>query len=309
MCNSSVTYQLLSVIICTYNRSGLLPVCLRSLVEQTLESSQYEVIIVNNNSTDDTQEIVESFTRIHDNFRAVVETKQGLSHARNRGWREAQGTLVAYIDDDAKATQDWCERIVTAFQTVTPQPVAVGGEIRPFYETAPPEWISEEFEKRTWGDTVGFLQPPRARYGFSGSNMAFQKIVLERFGGFSSEYGMTGHTVRMGEDTELFSRLYEQHPWFWYDPAILVYHWTPVSIMKISYRFWRAFRSGEAIARMQNDCFSFRAFAVGSIGVVLLLLKMPYSLINAHGSFKMQIVKKIEELGHSLGFLFGLNSL
>ncbi len=308
MCDNSEVYPILSVIVCTYNRSDLLPVCLRSLVEQTLENSRYEVLIVNNNSTDDTQEIIESFTGLYGNFRAVVETKQGLSHARNRGWREAQGVFVAYVDDDAKATRDWCERIVAAFQAGSPQPVAVGGEIRPLYESAPPEWISEEFEKRTWGDSAGFLPPPRARYGFSGSNMAFRKSVLERFGGFSSEYGMTGHTVRMGEDTEMFVRVYNEQPWFWYDPAILVYHWTPAEIMKVSYRFRRAFRSGEAIARLQNKQFSVRTFTAGTAGILLLLLKIPLCLINGNGSLKMKLVKKVEELGYSLGYLCSENS-
>ncbi len=298
----------LSIIVCTFNRQDLLPLCLRSLAEQTLDKSLYEVIVVNNNSTDGTQEIAKSFAAQYGNFRVVVERKQGLSHARNCGWREALGEFVAYIDDDAKATREWCERILNAFQTVSPQPAAVGGKSHPFYETPPPPWFTDEFEIRTWGTTAGFLELPRARYGFSGSNMAFRKNILEVHSGFSAEYGMTGQTTRMGEETELFYRVYDKQPYFWYDPAILVYHWTPARIMKVSYRFWRAFSAGEAITRMQKKRFSFRAIIAGIAGIAGILLsivRMLFSLIKPNDSLKMRIVIKIEELGYSLGFFFG----
>lgn len=298
---------ILSIIVCTYNRQDLLPLCLQSLAEQTLDRRSFEVLIVNNNSTDGTQEIAESFAARYDNFRVVVEEMQGLSHARNRGWRDAQGEFVAYLDDDAKARHDWCERILEAFRTVSPPPVAVGGKIHPFYETAPPAWFTDEFEIRTWGPTAGFLEPPRARYGFSGSNMAFRNSILEEFGGFSEEYGLNGLSARMGEDAEFFSRVYDKKPWFWYDPAILVHHWVPARIMKISNRFCRAFRSGVAIARMQKKRHSLSTVLTGSAAIILLIVKIPFSLTQANGGFKTQLVKKIQELGFLLGSLYGSN--
>jgi len=306
MSDDYMTYPPLSVIICTYNRSDLLASCLRSLVDQTLENGRYEVIIVNNNSTDDTQEIIESFTSVYVNFRAVVEMKQGLSHARNRGWREAHGEFVAYIDDDAKANPEWCERILYAFQNVLPQPVAVGGEIHPYYEVDPPDWFKDELEIRTCGTSAAFLKPPRARYGFSGSNMAVRKIIFSECGGFSPEYGMTEHIIRMGEDTEFFLRVYDLHPCFWYDPAILVYHWTPARNLKLSTRFWRSFCSGEALYRLQNKGFSLQTFIGNFLGIVLLLVKMPYTLVMAKGNFRLNALINIEEFGSNLGFMFGV---
>jgi len=214
---------------------------------------------------------------------------------------------VAYLDDDARASLDWCERILKAFQTVSPPPVAVGGEIHPFYEMVPPAWFTDEFEIRTWGTTAGFLEPPRARYGFSGSNMAFRKTILKEFGGFCEEYGMEGHTARMGEDAEFFSRVYDKQPWFWYDPAILVHHWAPAKIMKISSRFCRAFRSGEAIARMQKRRLSLSTVLTGSAEIILLIVKIPFSLTKASGGFKTQVVKKVQDIGFILGSLYGAN--
>ncbi|MFH1754161.1 MAG: glycosyltransferase family A protein, partial [Candidatus Latescibacterota bacterium] len=102
----------LSVIVCTYNRSPLLVSCLDSLVNQTLPVTNFEIVLVNNNSTDDTQAIAERYAGGHGNIRVINELKQGLSHARNRGWQEAKGKYVAYIDDDAKTLSDWAGRVV-----------------------------------------------------------------------------------------------------------------------------------------------------------------------------------------------------
>ena len=101
----------ISVIVCTYNRAYLLKNCLRSLVDQLVETSTFEVIIVNNNATDDTEEVAKSFTEKYPNFRYIIEPNQGLSNARNRGYKEAKGEYVAYIDDDARAYTDWVENI------------------------------------------------------------------------------------------------------------------------------------------------------------------------------------------------------
>ena len=102
----------LSIIVCTYNRESLLPLCLQSLTDQAIDKRLYEVIVVNNNSTDGTQEVAESFAEMSKNLRVVLERRQGLSHARNRGWMEAQGKFVAYIDDDAIAWPDWIYSIL-----------------------------------------------------------------------------------------------------------------------------------------------------------------------------------------------------
>jgi glycosyltransferase involved in cell wall biosynthesis len=176
-----------SIVVCTYNRAGLLKDALQSLVDQTLESTRFEVIVVDNNSNDPTEGVVRPFIERHNNFRYVREPEQGVSRARNRGYAEARGVYVAYIDDDARALPDWTERILNAFNTVRPEPVAVGGEIHPWYEKSPPGWFSDDLEIRTWGTEKGFLQPPRAKSGFYGSNMAFRKSILESYGGFSAE--------------------------------------------------------------------------------------------------------------------------
>ncbi|MCP5461993.1 MAG: glycosyltransferase family 2 protein [bacterium] len=245
----------LSVVVCTYNRDCMLAHCLRSLTNQTVDPKQFEVIVVDNNSTDKTRYVILGYEEHFPYIRSIKEPKQGLSNARNAGWRAAKGTYVAYLDDDAQAVPAWCERIIAAFETASPQPVAVGGVIHPWYEDYPPPWFSDDLEIRSWGDSAGFLNSPDARYGFSGSNMAFRREVLETFGGFSDSFGMDGRTIRMSEEVELFCRIYRSEPYFWYDPSIKVLHFAPFEHMTCRYRFKRGFQCGKARAQIDGDVF------------------------------------------------------
>jgi glycosyltransferase involved in cell wall biosynthesis len=295
----------ISVVVCTYNRGGLLIQTLTSLVNQSLQKSSYEVIVINNNSSDDTQAVAEQFSKNHHNVKVVIEKQQGLSHARNRGLKEARGTYVAYIDDDAKASPDWCERIVHAFQNVSPAPAAVGGEIHPFYESERPKWFSDELEIRTWGDHPQFLKPPEAKNGFSGSNMAFPKSILIEFYGFSTHFGMVGRMVRLSEDTELFNRIYPQKPWFWYDPAIRVYHLVPKRNMRISYRMKRSFKAGSARYQIEYEQSTLYTRFRNLAGLFLFILKALLQLLTTGAGRKKLILKKLQELSYRLGYLVG----
>lgn len=294
----------LTVIVCTYNRANLLQDCLQSLSNQTIGKSLYEVVVVINNSTDNSREVADDLVKRHTNFRVVEEDTQGLSHARNRGYREAWGEYVAYIDDDGKAFPDWAERILRAFETVVPEPVAVGGMILPLYKKSPPLWFTDDLEIRTWGDKKGFLQLPYAPYGFSGSNMAFRRSILESYGGFSTDFGMDGDKLRFGEDAELFSRIYSHHPWFWYDPDIKVQHLVPERNMKISYRIKRAYFVG-----ISNVIINRQRSAPNSLTTSLpaKLKNLYYSYFTEWGDRKWQrnLLKCAEFVASTVGYLKG----
>jgi len=295
----------LSVIVCTYNREELLRLCLQSLAEQSLDRGLYEVVIVDNNSTRAARDIAQSFEERYDNFRVVTEARQGLSHARNRGWSEARGEFVAFLDDDAKATPQWCERILRAFHEVQPPPVAVGGEIRPFYDSMPPSWFSDDFEIRTWGDSPGFLQPPRAKDGFSGSNMAFRSDIFTEFGGFSTDLGMKGEVTALGEETELFTRVYRKYPLFWYDPQMLVFHWTSRRNMTIYYRLLRNYKGGESLALIQQRRILSGPYLLTWLAVLYFIASTPFALLSGKSAFRTEAVRRGEELAGRMGYLLG----
>ena len=297
---------LISVVVCTYNREELLRGCLDSLCQQTLDKELYEVIVVDNNSTDNTWDIAVTYCKTEQNFRLVKELQQGLSHARNRGWIEANGQYIAYIDDDARATEDWLERIVVTFLTITPQPVAVGGKIHPWYDQTPPKWFLDDFEIRTWGDKPEFLQPPRAQYGFSGSNMCIRKEIIEAYSGFSPQFGMIGGKMGLGEESDLFMRIYNDQPCFWYDPNILVYHWVPKSNMTIKYRIQRAYKGGETIAYIDRGSRS-KLLVIKTLAILIVqFIKLPFQFVFSNRPKKAELLYRIQALANSYGLLCGL---
>ena len=134
----------LTIVICTYNRAHILPEALSSLLRQIVSPEKYSLLIIDNNSTDNTQEIIESFKDKFADIRIVVENNQGLSHARNRALKECQTEWIAFLDDDAKAHPDWVETIL---QTIEKGDFdGFGG---PYYAWhhygAAPRWLPEDF--------------------------------------------------------------------------------------------------------------------------------------------------------------------
>ena len=291
-----------SVVVCTYNRADLLINCLESLVRQSANNSDYEVIIVDNNSTDETQQVANTFAARFGNFHALREARQGKSHALNSGISVSKGKYIAFIDDDAKAKSDWLKRIINAFETVRPEPIAVGGEIYPWYEEKPPSWFTDDFEIRTWGHEQGFLQPPRAQFGFSGSNMAIQKKILEQYGGFSVNLGPISNKFSLGEETELFYRVYKEHPRYWYDPEIRVEHFVPVRKMVVKYRLKRAYLGGVSTAYIQSK---YSIFSIVKIlfSIIIKVVTLPFSVRWLQRNWQKSFLKKAEPIAGSVGLI------
>ena len=243
----------LSVVVCTYNRCQLLKTCLDSLVNQALPRSEYETIVIDNNSTDDTQKLVQEYYSNIKNIKLIKEENQGLSHARNRGWREASGMYVAFIDDDAKADKNWAERVILSFQEVKPSPDVVGGKIIPFFYGQIPPWFPIDIEVLSRGDRKRFLTAAEGQYGFYGSNMIFKKEILQENNGFSTEYGMQGNAIGVAEETEFFRRLSKLSPVLWYDPDIIVEHLISANSFDFKFIFRRCYKNGKALAEIENS--------------------------------------------------------
>jgi GT2 family glycosyltransferase len=238
----------ISVIICTFNRADLLKRVLQSVVEQSLERDAYEVVVVNNASTDDTPEVVRTFqTRYPSHSIGIIaEPRQGLGYARNSGYKAAKGRYVAYVDDDCLAPWEWLEHILECFQQVQPEPWSVGGPILPVYGAPKPKWFKDEFEKTTWGDKARFLCQGE---GFYGNNMAFQKRLLEKYGGFDTRLDMNGVYLSVGGETEFYDRMWSDAGTsclFYYCPNAPIHHIVSPHRITILYRLKRAFAEGQA---------------------------------------------------------------
>ena len=216
----------------------------------------------------------------------------------------ARGEFVAFLDDDARAEPDWCERIVAAFRNVQPKPVSVGGKILPLYDTPLPGWFPREIEVRSWGEEPGFLDQTKSRYGFSGSNMSFPRNVLARYDGFCTELGMQGRTLRMGEDSDLFNRIQEHEPLFWYDPRLIVHHLVPRRNLTLRYRLARAYASGRSLAFIREKRSESNSLRIELLNTGFLAKESAMSLWRDRKDRAAQFLK-LCELIKQLGILTG----
>jgi len=233
--------MVISIVVCTYNRGDLIKGCLDSLKNQTADPSTFEVLVIDNNSTDETCQIIGNYLSLP-NFRLFREDSQGLSHARNRGIRESQGTYIAYLDDDARADEHYIENLLVLLDKFSDSIDCYGGPILPFYTSPKPDWFKDQYEIRRMRPEAGFQSKGQ---GFSGSNMIWKRSILDALGGFNPEVGIRGDKLILGEETLLFDRLWGAHnPKLYYSPKLIVFHWVPDFKMNVMYRLTRAKATG-----------------------------------------------------------------
>lgn len=225
----------LSVIICTYNRAELLKNVLQDVCQQTLADSEFEVIVVDNHSTDQTRAVAESFCQRYPNVRYCFEAQQGLSHARNRGWREARGEYLAYLDDDCQVPTQWLALAKGIIELQAP--IVFGGPYYAFYNSPKPHWWKEKYDayhSMTYADSAGYLESDQDIHG---GNLFIQQAILEKVGGFNPQLGMSGKHLSYGEETELQMRIFKALPEFraYSDPRLYVYHLVAAKKMTIGW--------------------------------------------------------------------------
>lgn len=232
---------LISIIVCTCNRAELLPSCLQSLADQAVESSLFEVIVVDNCSINDTNAVIHGFLIRQKNFRGFKESHLGLSHARNRGWKEAVGEYVAFIDDDAKACPDWIHQTVL-FVKRHPEISAFGGPYDAFTMVQHPDWFPPEYGRFDYGPAERPLV--HNKEWINGTNMIFKKDLLTQYGGFNTQLGMRGYYVSYGEDTSFIQGLMDAGVVVYYVPTIKVLHLLPEYKMNLNWLLMAHYRSG-----------------------------------------------------------------
>lgn len=248
--------MLVSIVVCTYNRAGLLSRLLDSL-RRELEGIDGEVVVVDNGSSDDTAAVVErEAAGAVAPIRYVSELQPGLSHARNRGVREARGEILVFIDDDALPEPGWLAAHLMPYATDI-RIGTVGGPIELLFEPpdARPRWLSARFE-----GTLGRygLGPEPKEYDDrletpSGGNMSFRRPALEDVGSFDTGLGRVGDAFRSGEEFELAHRLFDRGWRGAYEPGARVLHVIDSERLRLRYfrrRFLWNWRSSEQLARL-----------------------------------------------------------
>lgn len=197
-----------SIIVCTYNRGESLGDTLRALRSLRIQEDRlWEVIVVDNNSMDNTRAVVEEIQRDWPQLRYEFEGSQGLSHARNHGILCARGAVILFTDDDVLPEADWLERTLAGLDKYGAD--ACGGYIGPIWEAPPPPWLTPRFYGflAVRADrTDDFLISPKDQPPF-GANMAFRKTIFTGVGLFDTNRGRKGNVLASGEDGEIFERV------------------------------------------------------------------------------------------------------
>ncbi|MBO4712064.1 glycosyltransferase family 2 protein [bacterium] len=296
----------ISIAVCTYNRADVLPKCLESLVDQTADTELFEVLIIDNNSTDDTKKIATDFCKKSSNFKYIFEEKQGLSHARNRAITEANGEYIAYIDDDAIANKDWVKKIESVIQN-NKDIAAFGGPIYPWYNKEKPKWFKDEFATHSYGKQHFQLTEQNCPFGLSGSNMIFKKEILNKYNGFSAEYGMTGNKIAFGEESFLFNKMLKNNENIQYFPDIKVSHLVSAKSYSLKEAFKRSIQNGKAIAHIRGS----RPLSIDFIKKLSMfcLSLFELTILTLPGIFsKALLYKKLKKFGYFAGYIAGIFS-
>lgn len=242
-----------SVIICTYNRSAFLEKCIKSILSNKFSEKSYEILIIDNNSVDQTKEIVHQFIKGKSNIKYIKEEQVGLSFARNRGITEAKGNIVAFIDDDVEVNSNYINSIVQ-FSEKYPDEVCISGKVIPVWNFQKPSWFSTEFAsivgETTYGANVRILN---YREYPIGCNMIFKKDIFNEIGLFNTELGIKGDQLYLGEEVEICDRILKLGKKIYYLPDAFVYHSVHENKVNTEYISKRLSLEGDSIAQWHYE--------------------------------------------------------
>lgn len=222
----------ISLVICTYNRCRYLPEALESIKAQTLSPEKFELLVIDNNSTDDTALITRNFMeanpRLH--VRYLLEENRGLSFARNRGMKESNAPVVNYVDDDAILSAGYLEAMVHFFN-YHPQAGGAGGKVIPKYEDGKePPWMSKYLNgfigKIDFGNEIQVFKN-EMKYPV-GCNMAYKKDLLEKAGGFNNALQFRS------DDKYIFYQVKKFTSQIYFVPDAWLYHYIDAHRLEIN---------------------------------------------------------------------------
>jgi glycosyltransferase involved in cell wall biosynthesis len=254
-----------SVVLPTYNRSPSLRRTLASVLRQHAPTRRYEVIVVDNNSSDDTRAEVERVMAGDVTMRYVMERNQGVSYARNAGIAVARAPILAFVDDDVTVDAEWIETICRTFEQ-HPDVDCIGGRVLPEWEASPPAWLTRDH----WapvalldlGETARSINAEN-RLCLLTANMACRREIFERVGLFRTELQRVHDGIGSMEDHEWLLRFWAAGGQGLYVPQLSAV--TDVPLRRMTRRYHRRWHSGHghyfALVREQE----FEASKVGRL--------------------------------------------
>lgn len=262
--NAKCTTLNITVLLCTCNRAQSLVTTLESIAASQLpDSVSWEVLVVDNNSTDQTRDVIRSFSqRYPGRFRYLLEPKPGKCYALNSGIANALGEVLAFVDDDVTVDPAWLRSLTEGL--LGGEWVGVAGRILPAEPFTPPPWLSWKY--RVGGfrpDPLGVIcayfdlgnEPVELDLDHLpyGANMAFRRWAFEKCGGFRLDLGPRPNSQIRNEDIEFARRVIQAGGRLRYEPSAVVYH--PLPQGRLSKKFFLSwwFDFGRAIVIERGD--------------------------------------------------------
>lgn len=270
----------ISFIICTYNRDKYIATCLECLKNQSAAKESYEIVIINNNCTDSSPQLIEKF--IHENahlqIQYHIEEKPGLSHARNKGLRVAKGKMLCFIDDDGFVEEQYTSNLLEYMQNIKDLS-SFGGKISPLFETEKPKWMSKYLmpliSALDMGTKVKLFQQNKYPIG---ANMGISSTFAKQVGDFDINLGRSGTNLLGGEEKDYFLRLKKLNAKTYYLPNCAIKHVIPPH-------------------RIQLDFIKKLALGIG---------ESEHRRAKAHGEYLKSLLKELLKWGATfiLGFAY-----
>jgi GT2 family glycosyltransferase len=238
-----------SIIIPTYNRATELSICLQALAAIETTPATFEIIVIDNNSVDNTKDVFLRFAQAHPALCCcyVCETKPGVSHARNRGMAEARGEVLCFLDDDSPPEPGWLNALVEPFKDS--QVGCTGGpSILDFHGQEIPPWLQGDLQGLLSGFTLPYVEPTPVSLWTElplSCNMAIRRSLFADIGFFRTDLGRSGDQVLAAEDTEMIVRVHKAGWKVMYLPQAQVHHRVAPERLKKEY----VYRIGRGLAQ------------------------------------------------------------
>jgi len=241
-----------TVVLCTWNRATLLEGALAALVAQT-DPPDHEVVVVDNDSTDDTRRVIDRYAAAHPQVRCVFEGAAGLSHARNAGVAHTTGRVVAFTDDDVRVPPDWLREIARTSERY-PDAAFFGGPVLPEWPGTVPAWLTDERWSALGVQSYGaepFRVDERRPVCLIGANLVLRRSALASIGPFNPAVQRIHDGIGSTEDDEYHRRLWAAGAQGVYEPRLRVSAVvTPDRLTRSYHRRWH-FGHGRHVARMR----------------------------------------------------------
>lgn len=294
----------LTVVICTYNRSELISETIPTLFNQDVPQDSYNVIIVNNNSDDDTSKLLDGFLKQFVNVAIIDEKNQGLSYSKNAGMNATKTKWIVYLDDDAKVPTDFISKALNIIEKS--DYICFGGVYLPWYKYGKPKWYLDTYASNK--DKLLKLGTLEEDF-IAGGIMAIRKDILLQQGGFATNIGMSGTSIAYGEETQLQIQLRYKGYNIGYDPHWIIHHLVGKYKLSPSWFLKSGFASGRDSWIIYHEKPSMKKmlqYLIRSLKLLVInIYKKTPKLINKNYYFQNWIIDVLRPSTLKLGQIIG----